>query len=71
MLSPGAAIYYTTDGTQPSVTSSRRYSLPFKVTTTTVVRAMAVMAGKRSPVVSRTFFVNEPETHFPRTAAFV
>lgn len=65
MLSPGAIIYYTTDGTKPTESGAKRYSLPFKIKGTTVVRAMAILAGKRSLVFSRTFFISEPETQYP------
>jgi hypothetical protein len=42
---PGATIYYTIDGTQPT-TSSPVYSTPLNVTTTTKIRAIALAAGK-------------------------
>ncbi|MCB0522839.1 MAG: CotH kinase family protein [Saprospiraceae bacterium] len=65
LLCPGAIIYYTTDGAQPNESNSRRYSRPFKITATTVVRAMSVLAGERSNVFSTTYFINEPPTSFP------
>jgi len=42
---PGATIYYTIDGTQPT-TSSPVFSTPLNVTTTTKIRAIAVAVGK-------------------------
>lgn len=45
--SPGAAIYYTTDGTNPSIafTKAKRYRYPFALTGTTTVKAIAVRNG--------------------------
>ncbi len=40
----GATIYYTTDGTEPT-TSSSSYSVPFTVSNTTTIQAIAVKAG--------------------------
>ncbi len=65
ILSPGAAIYFTTDGSRPRETPEHRYRLPFRVEKTTVVRAFAVLAGEKSTVFSQTYFINEPETTLP------
>jgi N-acetylneuraminic acid mutarotase len=43
-LTPGATIYYTTDGS-PATTKSPAYSGPFEVSTTTTVNAIAVAPG--------------------------
>lgn len=64
ILSPGAIVYYTTDGSRPT-TSSKRFSQPISIEETTVIRAIAVMKGEKSVVSSSTYFVNEPETSFP------
>lgn len=64
LLAPGSAIYYTTDGSRPSV-KSQRYTRPISIQKTTVVRAIAVMKGEKSQVFSNTYFVNEPETTLP------
>lgn len=39
-----ATIYYTTDGTDPT-TESKKYTEPFRISTTTVVKAFAVKEG--------------------------
>jgi hypothetical protein len=42
---PNAALYYTTDGTAPTA-SSTKYTAPFPVSTNTWVNAIAIVSGK-------------------------
>ena len=41
----GATIHYTTDGTAPSATHGIRYTVPIRVETTTILRAVAMKAN--------------------------
>ena len=53
-------IYYTIDGSTPT-TSSKKYSSPFKIDTTTCVRAIAIKTGcLPSDVETHSFFINTP-----------
>lgn len=58
----GAAIYYTTNGTPPSA-SSTRYTAPFTVGATSTVQAVATAAGlNTSGVVSGTYTIGTAPT---------
>lgn len=50
----GASIYYTTDGSDPT-TSSTPYSAPFTITETTTVKAIAVFGNDVSGIVEKVF----------------
>ena len=50
----GASIYYTTDGNDPT-TSSTLYSAPFTINATTIVKAIAVKNSQTSNVASMLF----------------
>lgn len=57
-----AAIYYTTDGSTPT-TSSSRYNGTLQIDETTVIKALAVESGKLpSEVVINTYFVGHQTT---------
>ncbi len=64
LFSPGAKIFYTTDGSTPS-SRSTAYTQPIYISKTTVIRAKAYRGKLKSKIVGNTFFINEPETTFP------
>ena len=56
----GATIYYTTDGSVPT-TSSTQYTAPFTVSETTTVKAIAAMNGMTdSEVATASYTISEP-----------
>ena len=58
----GAAIYYTTNGTTPT-TSSTKYSTPVSVGSTETIQAIAVASGyTNSAVASAAYTINIPQT---------
>ena len=61
----GAAVYYTTDGTVPTVTSMR-YSAPFTVTATTTLKAVAGLTGyQNSAVATSVVTISAPKAALP------
>jgi hypothetical protein len=57
----GATIYYTTDGSQPT-TSSTLYNGAISIESTTTLKAIAVVNGESSNVVSATYTILNPLT---------
>jgi hypothetical protein len=58
---PGAAIYYTTDGSVPTTTSTRYDSLsPISVSATTTINAIAIASGYTQSAVASGTYAIEP-----------
>lgn len=51
----GATVRYTTDGTDPTINTGNVYSEPFTITSTTTVKAIAVLEGNASSVAEATY----------------
>jgi hypothetical protein len=58
----GATIYYTTDGSTPT-TSSTVYTAPFRVSATTTVKAIAVGGGFSASAVGSATYTIQKHTH--------
>jgi hypothetical protein len=54
---PGAAIHYTLDGTEPTAQSATYTGLPLIFNNTTALRVRAFAPGSHSPVTTHTYFV--------------
>ena len=61
----GASIYYTTDGTTPT-SSSTHYTKAINVAETTTIKAIAIANGVESEIVSATYRIGETGTMFKR-----
>ncbi|MGA9426325.1 MAG: kelch repeat-containing protein, partial [Terracidiphilus sp.] len=60
---PGEVIYYTTNGTTPTVTPSEEYSTALTIANTTTVEALAAAPGyTNSPVATATYTILLPQT---------
>ena len=57
----GAAIYYTTDDSQPTA-NSHRYTEPFRITTSSIVKAIAVKEGAESYVARAVYVIKTPDS---------
>jgi len=62
----GGTIYYTTDGTDPT-TSSTEYTSAISVTSTTTLKAIAVEAATPESTVTEELFTIEPGLDLPMT----
>ncbi len=67
---PGAVIYYTTDGTKPSASNGTKYTAPISVTgaegesVVTTIRAIAVKDGmQNSEIQAFTYIISIPHVH--------
>lgn len=64
LFAPKSDIFYTTNGNEPT-RRSVRYTKPFKISKTSVIRAVAYRGGAKSPVVTQTYFIDEPTSTIP------
>ncbi len=69
-VTPGATIYYTTDGSNPT-TSSAPFTSAISVSTNTTLKAIAVAGGNTSAIASATYsFQAFPPTFTPPGGAY-
>jgi hypothetical protein len=61
---PGAEIHYTLDGTAPTA-DSPRYAAPLRLTKTTTIQAVAIVAGQQSEMAAATFVARGPKPPRP------
>ena len=66
----GAAIYYTTDGTDPSAQSTR-YTAAVTISQTTTLKAVAVKDGNTSSVTTATYVVGSSQGPAPEDGTIV
>ena len=65
LFSPGATIYFSTDGREPGA-NSYRYKQTIGIHQTTTIRAIAVHKdGRKSEIYNHTYFIDEPLTKLP------
>ena len=64
----GATIYYTTDGTEPTNTSSE-YTTPITVSTTATIKAIAYVGTENSVVATATYHINSQANPYTVTEA--
>lgn len=69
---PGAKIYYTTDGTTPGAETGTPYAGSFSVSENTTVKAIAVAAGyKPSSAASKTFYIKGQVSESSKTGVML
>ena len=56
-ITPAAAIYYTTDGTEPSSVNGLLYTDPFVISTSQTIRAIAYRAGYNTSQISSATYI--------------
>jgi hypothetical protein len=70
LRSPGARIYYTTNGSKPT-RRSKVYDKPIVVKSTTAIRAIARKGRRKSNIKGHTFFIGEEPSTFPVVSMLV
>lgn len=58
------SIYYTTDGSEPSATSTK-YEKPFEISSTTTLKAIAISSNGKSEIVTREYVIAKPTEEDP------